>query len=73
MKFKVLTDADVAHLELSHDELLRVDGGLARLLAAPPAIDNRKCCRQCDCTGYRQGNPSTICGACGHDWQAHKC
>lgn len=73
MVLKVLTDADIVHLQLSHEELVRVDDGLSKLLTASPNVDGRRCCSQCDCGGYRQGNPSTTCGACGHDWQEHKC
>lgn len=72
--FKVLTLDDVAQLQLCADELDRIDEGLARLLLEhDEAAPTKVCCRQCDCTGYRQGIPSTVCRNCAHDWDVHRC
>lgn len=35
--------------------------------------DERKCCKLCNCEGFSQGNPTTVCRDCGHDWDEHKC
>jgi hypothetical protein len=74
MKYKILTTEDIVNLKLSEAELRLVDKELEDLLSKSHSKNaDKKCCSECDCTGYGQGNPSTWCKHCDHSYKSHKC
>jgi len=70
-KFKVLNEKDLEVLKLSDSELKEVDKNLFDLINVPKDKDGPRC-KDCDCSGFVQGNPSTYCRDCGHSWNRHR-
>lgn len=74
-EYKHITNEDLATLQLSESELQLADEGIERLVGGGITEERpeRPCCQSCSCSGYTRGNPSTVCGRCGHSWNAHSC
>lgn len=69
----ILTKSDLETLNLSEKESVELDEKLHTLISKSKDSKDGSCCKTCECSGYMQGNPSTVCGNCGHDWNVHKC
>jgi hypothetical protein len=76
--FKVLTESDLENLDLTQEELERLDASLYAHVD-PSSIEGTDItkydgsCNNCSCRNFRS-NPftaSTDC-VCGHPWQAHR-
>lgn len=72
-KYKILTEEDLKILEFSPEELSELDRKLSDLIKRSKNDEKAPCCSNCNCSGYRQGNPSTVCASCGHSWNTHRC
>lgn len=75
MSFKVLTSKDLEILNLSDQELVKIDSELHDVIKS--SEESPRPCRvgNCACQGFRQGQhpyPSTECNNCGHGYENHR-